>query len=197
MNRHLHWFIKHPRAADLIHLFSGCIAPAKEIVESSAVARFAIRQAVSHGVGRNDGRFGVVVAGDGSTPRTAALLAASTGWQVRSWDPKLRPGRKHWKDSPDFTIRLNIVSDYASKSSRLDTDVADRWLVVHCHSHAPADSFLNPASPVVGMVSMPCCVDHFSYMTRELKLCPYDAEDVEDVPKPNNRMYAWRFATRW
>ena len=94
-----------------------------------------------------------LVVGDGRTPRTGALIAASTAWQVLSVDPVLRKMGPH--------PRIERLTMYKERAETLAARLT--WglkvVIVACHSHAPlhiVHAHINAGtSPVI---SLPCCV---------------------------------------
>lgn len=142
--RRLNRFLVGSSAPSLLKAVSWTTDPTKEITESLAVIEPALRWAEPRGLrGRN---LQALVVGDGTTPRTGALLASLTAWSVTSVDPMMK--EKHYG-----IPRLTAVKGHAREVEGL-FDV-----VLAPHSHAPVRRTRARAKPGGLVVALPCCVD--------------------------------------
>jgi hypothetical protein len=92
-----------------------------------------------------------VCVGDGSTPRTGALLAFRTKWNVFSVDPALARKADEYSSVQRLTVVPKKIEDF-----ELHTD--GPMLIVAVHSHAKLSVCLSKLSGTsVHVVSMPCC----------------------------------------
>lgn len=104
----------------------------------------------------------VVCVGDGSTPRTAALVAHMSAWRAWSVDPRLTPRADY-----ESVKRLRVVP---SKVQEMPEDVrftGHDVVILAVHSHADLDETvaavrarMSPEHPVPNLhvVAMECCV---------------------------------------
>lgn len=130
----------------------------KEVTESMSVVSTVLAHAERRGISRKDGAVSCLVVGDGTTPRTGALVALSTGWQVTSVDPATtRPG-------PHPKVRR--LTSRKSTLEALPNLRAD--IVIGVHSHASVEATRAAVKPGGFLVVMPCCV-------------PWDAADGATV----------------
>lgn len=147
---HVDRFLALRCAADLI---AARVFPNGKEVSESMAAWWAVRKYVVPGrISEKDTNVSVVVVGDGTKPRTAALIAHMTKWSVYSVDPLL-----------DLSSCQNIerLVMYRSKieTLRLDLYRFGHVIVVCVHSHATIENVMagilfNKAD----FVSIPCCV---------------------------------------
>lgn len=122
--------------------------PPKEITESLSVTNATLLAARGAGIDRGSRDISCLVVGDGCWPRTGALVALLTGWQVTSIDPALRLAGPHPKVRRLTAIRAKL-EDYPD----LRADV-----VLAVHSHATVAATRAAVKPGGVLVSMPCCV---------------------------------------
>lgn len=122
--------------------------PAKEITESYATLKAVLAHAEERGFDRAAARVSVLVVGDGTSPRTAALVACLTGWTVTSIDPLLRVDGPH----PEIR-RLTCVRGRLEEHPELRADI-----VIGVHSHATPKATRAAVLPGGFLVVMPCCV---------------------------------------
>lgn len=123
-------------------------------------------------------RDAFIVVGDGSSPRTAALLSfLAPGWWSVSIDPQLRC------DSMEDTV-------FYDASQRVDPEILDKWsqvdrlvivrdyiqrvrircrraVVVMLHAHVSVDDAVAAvdADELIGVVTVPCCNFHAAQST--------------------------------
>lgn len=133
-------------AGDLVRFFPN----AKEITESFACFN-AVRKML--GCASFAESFTCLVPGDGTAPRTGALFALRTRWTVISVDPIMRP---RWVLGRH---RIERLAARKLKVEFLEPIVANRVVVVSCHSHAGLRNSLSHVSAErVDVISLPCCV---------------------------------------
>lgn len=121
----------------------------KEITESMG-AWHAVETCLRRrtGIRRDDPRVTVICVGDGCTPRTGALFARLTAWQVYSVDPRLKM---------DPQIKRLTCMRHRIEDVRIDSE--GPAIVVAVHSHADLGVAISRVSaPVVHAVAIPCCV---------------------------------------
>jgi len=148
--RYLNELLRLKCAPDLTRL--KLFPDAKEVTESLAAHRAAIRYLGPESVGRDD--VLLVDVGCGSTPRTAAVFAFRTRWQCVAVDPGL-----HMKGRWDEIDRLSCHVE------RVDVGRGPRWYhdglavvtAVHCHAPLPAIVDAVRARRLV-IIAIPCCV---------------------------------------
>jgi len=156
MNRHIREFLSLNCASDLLALkvFSRNSA-AKEITESmaafSAVQRIVMPRT---GISYSDTDVNVFVVGDGFMPRTGALFAMRTRWNVVSIDPNMRPFTGGVKRLT--TMRSRIEDAHLDFPQGILNTMA---LIVLVHSHATIKVCLEAIRfPERYVVAIPCCV---------------------------------------
>lgn len=139
----------------------GAFTTAKDVSESMA----ALQAATYHGEIGDAKNVLCLSIGDGSTPRSAVLVAFLKGWRSISIDPALK---NEWEGEHD-TIRglygfSGTLADFLSTTIETDTRHPDHLVLLCVHSHA---RFVGPASiphireryhhvPMT-IVSLPCC----------------------------------------
>ncbi len=141
-------FVCYRSANLLLSAVSWGSDPPKEITESMSVVLAALEAAKEAGIERGDPTISCLVVGDGRSPRTGALVALLTGWEVTSIDPALR------QVGPHPTVRR--LTSICGKLESYPLWQADIVLAVHSHASVAATrAALNPRGV---LVSMPCCV---------------------------------------
>lgn len=158
-NQHLQRFLRLPVAPALLPLFAGCVNPAKEITESMGAQQLTFQIAAALGLSRAE-CISVAVVGDGSTPRTAALIALTSGWVCTSIDPKLQSER--WKV---WAGRNNVRLTLAARKAQEVDGLFD--VVVAVHAHVSAPDLRRLARPGGLLITLPCCVPHVGIPTTE------------------------------
>lgn len=150
-NRHLHRFFRLKTIPLLIQeqLFPNL----KEITESMA-AFVAIQDHLINKVIKNNNNVDVYVIGDGYTPRTGALIACLTKWNVISIDPKMKS--VGWNINRLTTYRKRIDDLYFNNEN--ENTVA---VIIFVHSHA---SIKKSLEVICGyskrhVIDIPCCFD--------------------------------------
>lgn len=166
-NRLLEQFLLLRAAPDLLATRWWGRNPCKEITESMA-ALVAVRGML--GVEAYGDRQGLaVVIGDGTDPRTGALFAMVTRWEVISIDPSLRADTSKVERLTGVTCK---VEDYVPTERQKHRRVV--FVLVHSHgvlTKAVIDKF-EPSSFCV--FSMPCCTNDVDFGE------PCDSEFDED-----------------
>ncbi len=165
-SRYVDEFFTLKCAPQLLPLFPN----GKEVTESMSVYNAIRRLKIA---ALDDSSTTVVVVGDGHSPRTGALCALRSAWQVVSIDPAMR--------LREYNIRrLTCLKD---KVESLNLSY-DKVVILAVHSHATmANTLEHINARKRSLVSMPCCV-------------PYDGEcDVEYVDEgvwsPKNTVKVW------
>ena len=147
--RYLDEFVKLKCAPDL--LASGVFPNAKEITESLTCYN-AARQHLRKDFPLNDKDVTCVVVGDGNTPRTGAIFAMRTAWQVISIDPRLKLDKGY--NIKRLMMFPHKIEEYITYG------VATPIVIVACHSHANWEQMLKPFKRVtkLAIIALPCCV---------------------------------------
>lgn len=174
--RYLNEFMRMKCAPEL--LARRIFPNAKEITESMG-AWHAVREHVLPRVPvlRNDPNVLVHCVGDGTTPRTGALFAFLSRWQVYSIDPRMRDSQ--WKVARLHTFSERIEDFFNQGTSPLN-------LIVHVHSHASLQASVNNLTSVGGgcryLVNIPCC------RKADLDMEPIAAYNDPAILSPRNRV---------
>lgn len=151
--RYLDEFVKLTCSAELLawKLFPN----AKEITESLA-AYNAYRKNLARAYPPNEA-IKCIVVGDGYTPRTGAIFAMRSKFNVVSVDPNLRTQGLHPNIKRLICIKAKAEAvDWNQYISR-----EDRVFVVAVHSHAPINSVIDKIiqiKPMLSLISIPCCM---------------------------------------
>jgi len=127
----------------------------KELSESYAAFN-AVEKHLPH-LNRKDPNVAVIVIGDGTRPRTAALFAYLTRWTAYSTDPRMKPGY--------YGERI-VTNTMKHEDAVYHIGDATKILVVAVHSHGPlslAHRQIDSNLPLksLSVVSMPCCYDQW------------------------------------
>jgi len=122
---------------------------AKEFTESAG-AWWGIKKYLKN-LNPGDSTITAVVVGDGVCPRTGAMLAYRTKWDIYSVDPLMRV--------KDYGIdRLTCIP---SKIEDLTMELNGPVVIVCVHSHATYEACLEHINgPERYMISIPCCVPY-------------------------------------
>lgn len=173
-SKYLDWLVQSKCGADL--LAAQLFPNAKEVTES--VACFEATIHLNPGFEWNSPNVQCFVVGDGHKPRTAAVFACRTAWNVFSIDPVLAPRIYNIK-------RLNI---FRKKIEDLKfVDLGSPVLIVLPHSHAPLDACLaNIPGAKRALITLDCC-------KKQDPGPPADIEYVdENVWSPKNTVRVWQ-----
>lgn len=154
-------------------------AAAKEITETCA-AFHAARHHVPW-TDTCDPSTTVVVVGDGSTPRTAAMFALRTRWSCHAVDPALARPTLRIAQIDRLTLHRRVAEETTVQTG---ADV----VLVAVHSHASFEAALSsvPDARRVAYVAVPCCVAK--------ALAPFAPDEVyedEGILSPDRRVYVW------
>ncbi|TMW65548.1 hypothetical protein Poli38472_008190 [Pythium oligandrum] len=133
---------------------------AKEITESmglfNAVRRYLIRENHDEGHDNTDGRAdGIVVVGDGNSPRSAALFAYRLRqWKCYSIDPAMEQDTdraEKWSSIDNLVVIRNKIENVRIRLRRV--------VLVLVHAHVTLDQAMSAvdAEELAGLVTMPCC----------------------------------------
>jgi hypothetical protein len=129
---------------------------------------------------------GIVVVGDGATPRTASLFAFRTKqWQCYSIDPIARPDGP-WKDIQRLKVAKDKIENVRIKLKRA--------IVILMHAHVDLHVAIRSieASEIVAVVACPCCNWH----NRQAQLFGKAADDVFTDPaimSVHNTVHVWSY----
>ena len=152
-SKYLNEFIRLKCAPDLLmfKLFPNI----KEITESMAVYN-TVRKYLQNEFPLSSRDVTCLVVGDGHMPRTGALFAFRTNWDVISVDPNM------FKDKPPL-LRINRLLSVKGKIENFDNLLqhikTQKVLVVCVHSHAKLSACVAQLKEKeITVISMPCCV---------------------------------------
>jgi hypothetical protein len=173
--RYINLFITGKCSPDL--LANELFPNAKEITESYAM--FEATTHLEEGFEWNREGVTCVVVGDGHKPRTGAMFAYRTAWNVVSVDPKMVPR----------TFNIKRLTTYRRKIEECTLDYSGPVVIVLPHSHAKIAECLKHITSLTkrAVITMDCCVNN---------IIPGKAPDVEyedlDVWSPKNIVRVWR-----
>ena len=122
----------------------------KEFTESMGILNACLKIAEFKGYKRGENKLTVVIVGDRKRPRTGALIASDTNWNVISIDPNFTT------ESTFDVVRLKV---YKSKIEDMK-ELYFKGPIIICfpHSHANIDqALLKLKSEERHIISMPCC----------------------------------------
>jgi hypothetical protein len=141
---------------------------AKEITEAMSV--FNAFQVHLKNIRTDDPEHGVVVIGDGKTPRTGAMLAFRTRWKVWSIDPALKSWQRN--DIRNLTTIPGSFPEAFSFGFMVRLLKLKRISLVLPHAHVPLSSVERFISrPVVwhriNVLCFPCCLTQNRLFGRE------------------------------
>ncbi|KAG7387115.1 hypothetical protein PHYPSEUDO_014635 [Phytophthora pseudosyringae] len=157
--RYLNEFVGKLHCAPAL-LQHGLFPDAKEVTESmalfNAVRRYIEPKDKGESLEKNDKHDGIVVVGDGNTPRTAGMFAfRMRGWKCYSVDPAMEKGTsersKGWAGVSNLVVVRNKIENVRIALRRA--------IVVLVHAHVTLDQALSAvqAEQVCGVVTLPCC----------------------------------------
>ncbi|KAG6616580.1 Nucleic acid-binding, OB-fold [Phytophthora cinnamomi] len=157
--RYLNEFVGKLHCAPAL-LQHGLFPDAKEVTESmalfNAVRRYIEPKSNGEELQNSEKHDGIVVVGDGNTPRTAAMFAfRMRGWKCYSVDPAMEKGTsersKGWADVANLVVVRNKIENVRIALRRA--------IVVLVHAHVTLDQALSAvqAEQVCGVVTLPCC----------------------------------------
>ena len=143
--RYIDKFIKMSQAPKLLKFFPNT----KEITESMG-GFFALKKI---GLEKLFGQKDVlcVIVGDGTTPRTGALIASATKWDVVSVDPRL-------KKTYDFNNLACINKNI--ENAKINYCKYNKIIILMVHSHAYYGEWVEAFSDKEAyIVDIPCCIE--------------------------------------
>jgi hypothetical protein len=204
--KHLEWFLRqcNRRPAFRALLEANVYPDAKEITESVAMFR-AVSQLFA---GKNEQSL-VLVVGDGSSCRTAALFAAlwPTCCRVVSIDPQMRDEYVNLGAGPLAPLATKLECHRCTVEHWLATSfpkLAEQWtwtrvFVVAVHSHARVQNYLPAlrnqtralALQDFVFAAMPCCVSQHVAFVKLGLVCASHCAD-RGILSPKNTMFIWR-----
>lgn len=155
----------------------------KEITESMT-AYNAIRKYLRKDFDFNDPDVVCICVGDGRSPRTGAMVAFRSKWQVFSVDPIL----KH----PSEKYNIDRLTCMPYKIEDVPTFKAKKVIVLAVHSHASLPATLDKIqAEQVAVVALPCCTP----LEVPGQGPDYDYRDW-GCWSPENRVKVWRNVQR-
>jgi len=173
-SRYLDIFIGCKCAPDLLEhrLFPNT----KEITESFAM--YDASGKLPEGYEWNRKNVTCVVVGDGTKPRTGAMFAYRTAWNVVSIDPNM---------SNTYYGDINRFKTYKNRIEDLKLEFNENTVIVLPHSHAKIQDCLDSIkAPKRSIITMDCCVKN------NLDTKPDVVYNDLDVWSPMNEIKIWR-----
>jgi len=154
-NPYVERIFKLKRTKDMLQLFPNI----KEWTESMG-AYNAIVKHISFNFKLNDPDVTVLVVGDGSTPRTGAMIALQSNWKVFSIDPKLKKFKtKRIKEISRLTVLPIRIEELIP--SLCSSCIFDKVIIVCVHSHASTFlSWTKINAKIKALINIPCCYKH-------------------------------------
>lgn len=174
--RYVDDFFKMKCAPDL--LLAKIYPNVKEVTESAG-AYAAVRKHLR--LDLTDPNVTCVCVGDGATPRTGAMFAFRSAWNVVSVDPLLKMEGK-WKSIDRLLCVKSRIEDY-----KLITDGPMVIIGTHSHATIPACLAQLHSHSVRHLVAIPCCVP--------LEIpgkSPYITYRDWGIWSPENEVSVWR-----
>ena len=176
--RYLDEFIKLKCAPDLLlnHLFPN----AKEITESMAAFN-AYRKNLMFSYPPTEEHTTCLVIGDGVTPRTGAVFAMRTKFEVTSVDPVIRLKLGHI-----YHENINNLVMLKERAEKIYYDIfcpkytLNKLIIVAIHSHAPLDKLIKRIEETTdikefAIISIPCCYeDNIEHLDTINKIASYN-----------------------
>lgn len=162
--------------------------PAKEITES-----FGAFRATANWMGWSalqDPTITCLVPADGHRPRTAALFAYRTKWQVLSADPD-----GHWPDQATPPQRLELVTKPVEQlHGTIQLAPHSTAVIVAVHAHSQLMHAVWAFAPVwkkMVVVSVPCCVPQKLQDPQAQLIAPNQRYRDNAVWSPENEILIW------
>lgn len=150
-------FLRRRSTPEILRYVSFGLDPVKEITESCVSWLVVCRWLEYRRWSLGDAAKRLLVVGDGRTPRTGVIAAASSAWDVWSVDPLLRP--KDWHAAGRLTTVAAPLELRDGRAWAGPHDVTASFdVVVAVHSHAPVDATRAACKPGGVLVALPCCV---------------------------------------
>lgn len=179
--KYLDEFIKLKCAPDL--LLNKLFPNAKEITESMAAFN-AYRKNLIFSYPPNEEKTTCLVVGDGVVPRTGAVFALRTKFNVISVDPAMRLPYEHpWA----YHLNINRLLMLKAKAEEEMWDLylgnpkdIDKLIIIAVHSHAPLDKLIKRIEIKTGykefvIISNPCCYeDNIEHLDTITKIASYN-----------------------
>ena len=174
--RYLDEFIKLKCAPDL--LINKLFPNAKEITESMAAFN-AYRKNLMFNYPPNEEHTTCLVVGDGVVPRTGAVFAMRTKFNVISVDPEMRLKYNYYLH--ENIKQLFLVKAKAELISWVNwLSYIKKIIIVAVHSHAPLDKLIKRIEETAdikefAIISMPCCYeDNIEHLDAINKIISYN-----------------------
>jgi len=177
-------FLNSYSAENIVGIFSRYKGSSKEITESWGMLEALCRKTKIH-----EDQL-VIVVGDGSSPRTAALVSYFTRAEVISVDPAMN--MDHWEEHKKkqsdmgFPVRRMIV--LKARIEDLEIYAEGRpCTVIFPHSHANMLRVRLVDPGVIDYISMPCC-KKIHPVLMELEHSIYTDQNILS---PKNEIHLW------
>lgn len=152
----------------------------KEVAESMSMF-YAVEEKLmkwDSAIDRKAENINVVVVGDGTKPRTAAIFAFNTKWKCWSIDPDMR------KEDYSSVQRLTVIKSKVEDVEPIDFG-NEIVIIIMPHSHAPINQCWNHfKSERKWLIKMECC-------TKDKLNLPYYAYKDEYAITRANNIFIW------
>ena len=203
MNDYLEKFFNSNAAADLLAIFGNyknVKTRDKEISESMAMLEAATNFAALD----RKANLQCYVVGDGTYPRTSAIVSFYTSWNVVGIDPLYNmEWVQNWRN---FKLiegrpikRLSFLNSVV-ESANIKKELADGYIIMLPHSHASITNTLIKFADVYGndtpftVINMPCCVQFSPKLSSKKALEKHDYMCYKDehVLSAKNNVHIWK-----
>lgn len=142
--KYANWFMRLQTFRDIYPHFMKCGRPIKEMTESMGIYA-ALTKVFEKGDFKQP--HNLICIGDGTTPRTGALIAHLTKWRVWSIDPIMRLDR-------GVTKNLTLIKNKVENIRR--GVLPERAILVSPHGHFDMRKAIQLMNPSL-IITMPCC----------------------------------------
>ena len=177
--KYINEFIKLKCAPDLLAL--KVFPNAKEITESMGAYRAVMKWIKGTALSTDDPYVHVYCIGDGVSPRTGALFAHMTRWNVTSIDPALR---EKYQNIP--VKRLQVIRKPIAEVRVVYREEKDVAIIVLVHAHVSMNEVLKAIQyPTRHVVAIPCC------KPQDIKNRVYLGYQDHHIWSPKNTVKVW------
>lgn len=162
-------FLRLKCASDLVR--PKLFPDSKEITESFGAWQAIVRN-YRDDYNPSDDKIKCIVVGDGCSPRTGALVAHLSRWEVWSVDPRLRDKWCNQDIDRLYVVPTKIEDAFITWESR-----ATKIILLYVHSHAPFQQYISKVANTAHLehlliISIPCCVDNNLKLWDKYEIAP-------------------------
>lgn len=200
--KYIEIFLKRKSSLDLLPFFQSAHRVGKEITESMGCLHAALNYT---GLDPKNNDINVLIIGDGALPRTGALFAFNTAWNVVSIDPRL-----------GIANYSKILEKFKNENREVERLWAGKWsmeefaelpkshfssshlLVVRPHSHCEYREMIVALKKLpkgnVTLIDLPCCIkapDFFLTETIARATSLFTYKDT-NIWSPENNIFIYK-----